>query len=132
LDPNNLEILLKLRGNYERLRAAQEVREINSQIREIVSPRELEINRSINRGQTFRQNLIFDGQEINLDLLFGERDGDRSPLITVLFNGRVVWEDYLEGDLISVRVDTKVGGNLLEVVPLNRGEKLMKIFYRGE
>ena len=132
LDPNNLEILVKLRGNYERLRAAQEVREINSQIGEIISPRELDVNRSISRGQTFRQNMIFDGQEINLDLLFGEREGDRSPLITVLFNGRVAWEDYVEGDLVSFRVDTKVGGNVLEVVPVNRGEKLMKIFYRGE
>ena len=50
----------------------------------------------------------------------------------MLFNGRVVWEDYLEGDLVSVRVDTKVGKNVLEVVPVNRGEMLMKIFYRGE
>jgi len=50
-------------------------------------------------------------------------------LVTVLYNGRVVWEDYLEEDLVSVPVESKVGENVIQVVPVNRGVELVRITY---
>jgi len=129
MDPKNLEILVKLRGNYERLRGANEIREINRKIGEIVSPRGIDVSRSVNKGQTFQRSLICDGREISLDLQFGKGQGDREPLISIFFNGLVVWEDYLEGDVVSVPVESKVGENVLQVVPVNMGVELVKISY---
>ncbi len=129
VDPDNLEVLVKLRGNYERLRAADEISGINRKIGEIVSPRGIDVNRTVNKGQTFQRALICDGQEINLNLQFGKRAGDRKPLIAVFFNGRVVWEDYLEGDSLSVPVESAVGGNRIQVVPVNMGVEIAKISY---
>jgi len=42
------------------------------------------------------------------------------PLISVFFNGRVVWEDYLKEDVLSIHLETEVGENVLVVKPLNR------------
>lgn len=128
-DQNNLEILVKLRGNYERLNAEREIQEINRRIGRIISPQEIRIERSISRGQTFQRSIILDGREMNLGLQVGESPDNREPLIAVFFNGRVVWEDYLKGKVISVSVESKVGENVLEVVPVNKGVELVKITY---
>jgi len=129
MDPENLEILVKLRGNYERLRADREIENVSRKIGEIISPREIGVNRSIYRGQTFRRSMVLDGRSINLGVQFGESEGDRSPLVTVLFNGRVVWEDYLGGDVVLVPVESTVGENVIQVVPANMGVELMRITY---
>ena len=132
MDPDNLGILVKLRGNYERLRGLNEILAINRRIGEIVSPPGIDVNRSINKAQIFQRSIILDGREINLDLRFRRGQGDRQPLISVFFNGRVAWEDYLDGNVIPVSVEPKVGENVLQVVPVNRGVELVRIFYRGE
>lgn len=127
--PENLEILVRLRRNYERLRADRKIEDVSRKIGEIISPQEISVNRSIYRGQTFRRSMVLDGRSISLGLHFGEREGDRSPLVTVLYNGRVVWEDYLEEDVVSVPVESKVGENVIQVVPVNWGVELVRITY---
>jgi len=43
------------------------------------------------------------------------------PLVSVVLNGRVVWEDYLrDEDTVSVTVETEVGSNALWITPINR------------
>ena len=128
-DPDNLGILVKLRRNYERLRAEKDVREIDRRIGEIVSPPEMDVGRSLSRGQTYRRSIVLDGREIHLGLHFGEWEGDRELLMTVLFNGRLVWEDYIKGDVVSVPVETKVGDNVVQIVLVNRDVELRKITY---
>jgi len=51
---------------------------------------------------------------------------ETAPLITIVFNGRVVWEDYLkdENGVVSLRLGTKIGNNRLTVTPLNRDVEL--------
>ncbi len=75
--------------------------------------------------------MILDGRDLNLGLEFGRGDDSRAPLISVFFNGRVVWEDFLEGETVSVSVpvESKIGENVVEVVPVNRGVELLRIAY---
>ena len=157
MDPDNLEILLRIRLNFERLNEEEKVREVNKKIEELLSPREMECKYSvINKRQRYSQTLTFDGREIILNLDFNE-EGEESvpPLVSIFFNGRVVWEDYLKGvrteggreeeeeeqegerkdkkdndRVISLSLKSKVGKNTLVIVPLNKAVDLLKISYR--
>jgi len=129
LDPGNLEVLVKLRNNYERLRAEGDIREINRKIEEIIAPHEVGIDRFVYKGRRFRQSMVLDGRKINLGLQFGESPDDRELLVAVFFNGRVVLEDFLREDTMSVLVESEVGENVIEILPVNRGVKLLKIIY---
>lgn len=128
-DPYDLETLTKLRRNYERLNAVDNILDMDRRIEKIVSPREIEEQRTIQKGQIYRRDMVFDGREINLFVHFDSREEAWEPLITVFFNGRVVWEDYLEESVISIPLISKLGNNLLQVVPQNREVELEKITY---
>jgi tetratricopeptide (TPR) repeat protein len=130
-DPDDLEVLVKLKKNYERLSAEPEVREMDRRIGEIVSPREMEVDCFLNRGQKYQRSLVLDGRKIHLGLHFSEEEEDWKPLITVLFNGRVVWEDYVEGNVVSFYAETRVGDNSIQIVPVNKEAELRKITYVG-
>jgi hypothetical protein len=128
-DPRNLELLVKLRQNYERLNSEKEIEEVDRRIEEIVSPHEVGVDRMVNRRQTFRRKMILDGRDLILGLEFEKGDNSRAPLISIFFNGRVIWEGYLEGDMVSIPVESKIGENVVEVVPVNRGVELVRIMY---
>ncbi|NIM59455.1 MAG: hypothetical protein GTO16_11020, partial [Candidatus Aminicenantes bacterium] len=53
-----------------------------------------------------------------------------TPLITIFFNGRVVWEDYFKDEVLSLPLESRVGKNYLEIVPVNRTVSLVKLAYR--
>jgi len=159
MDPDNLEILLRMRLNFERLNEEEEVREVNKKIEKLLSPREMECKNSvINKGQGYSRTLTLDGREIILNLDFNEA-GEESvpPLVSIFFNGRVVWEDYLKGvgtegggeedeakeekeeerkdkmendRVISLSLKSKIGKNTLVVVPVNKAVDLLKISYK--
>jgi tetratricopeptide (TPR) repeat protein len=154
MDPDNLEILLRMRLNFERLNEEEKVREVDEKIEKLLSPREMECKNSvINKGQRFSRTLTFDGREIILNLDFNEA-GEESvpPLVSIFFNGRVVWEDYLKGGggegveeekqekerknkkendrVISLSLKSKLGKNTLVIVPVNKAVDLLKISYR--
>ncbi|MCK4431654.1 MAG: hypothetical protein KAW19_10195, partial [Candidatus Aminicenantes bacterium] len=97
--------------------------------------------------------LSLDGKKIILDLHFGdgrERTEGAAPLISVFFNGRVVWDDYLKSKeeeveeeeeregrgevdkVLSLSLKSKIGKNMLVVVPVNRSVNLLKITCRLE
>jgi hypothetical protein len=65
-----------------------------------------------------------------LDLHFKDSSGRITPLITVFFNGRVVWEDYLKDEVLSLSLESRVGKNSLEIVAVNRAVSLVKLEYK--
>jgi len=138
-DPGNLETLFRLRQNYDRLSDEQKVRDIDVAIGKIIAPSEIMfLDRVLNKEQVFSQPLIFDGRRIAIDLEFGSEGGWGNdgggliPLISIFFNGRVVWEDYLEDKAASFVVETKVGSNGLQIVAVNRAVSLVKLSWRSE
>lgn len=154
MDSDNLETLLRIRHNYERLNDEEKIRIINERIEELLTPAEIELKKSqINKGRSFSHALSLDGKKIILDLHFGdgrERIEGAAPLISVFFNGRVVWDDYLKSkeeeveeeeeregrgevdNVISLSLKSKIGKNMLVVVPVNRSVNLLKITCRLE
>ena len=131
VDPTNLETLLRLRQNYERLGEEEQRQEIDREIEKITSPPEISPGNSwIDKGKTFAQKLILEGNRIDLDLHFAGRNESVQPLISVFFNGQVVLEGYLEQNIVSLRIETKAGHNMLQVLSVNRPVILTKIAYR--
>ena len=126
-NPDNLEVLLKLRRNYTRLNAVEEIREVDRRIDKIVSPPVMEMSLPIQKGKSYRRDMVLEGRKINLGIHIGSGGETKEPLITVLFNGRAVWEDYVEDGVISIPVESKVGRNMIQVMPLNRGVELERI-----
>jgi len=64
------------------------------------------------------------------DMHFDRDEKGITPLISVFFNGRVVREEYLKEEVLSIPVDSKIGKNLLRIVPLNRPVSLVKLTYK--
>ena len=137
VDPDNIGTLIRARQNYERLNNDEEVRKINMRIETLMTPRKVKYaNLLIHKGHRFSRKLAFDGSKMTLELWFGGESGRgawdaeewrkrgekeaAAPLISVFFNGKVVWEDYLTGGVLSIPVETRIGTNELEVVPVNR------------
>jgi hypothetical protein len=131
LEPQSLETLLRLRGNYGRLNDERRMREIEDAIGKVMAPRALNFGGSaVLKGRTYSRTLIFDGRKVILDLYLNIDPLYAAPLVAVFFNGRVVWEDAATKDKISLSLETKPGSNLLQVVPLNRAVSLEKLTWR--
>ena len=52
---------------------------------------------------------------------------ETAPMISVFFNGKVIWEDYLRGNILSIPVETRVGMNDLQVTAVNRSVNILRI-----
>ncbi len=128
LDPHNIGILLRMRENYERLNDLDGIKVADEKISEIVMPGVLTFKeREIRKGETYRIPLPFVGESsesIDMEL---QRDSI-VPLVAVFFNGKVVDERYAEGGRISgLELVTKQGENILEIKPINRNIKLIRL-----
>lgn len=131
LDPKNLETLVRIRQNYVQLNNDPKFQEINRIIKEVISSEVNFKNYTLEKGASFSQALMFDGQKMILDLSLNEGQGV-PPVISVLFNDRVVWEKTSEGDNISLSVRSKVGKNILNIISLNRPISLGGLVCRYE
>jgi len=131
VDPENLETLLRICQNYERLNADEKIQEIKERIDTLMSSAERVFeNLTINKGRSFWHTLALDGRKITLDLHFKDSSERTTPLITVFFNGRVVWEDYLKDEVLSLPLESRVGKNSTQIVAVNRAVSLVKLEYR--
>jgi len=120
IKPENMDTLLRICQNYERLNEDEKIRETKERIDKLVSPQEIILkNLKINKGRSFSRTLNFDGREIILDLHFKNSQEGIIPLITVFFNERVVWEGYLREEVISIPLESGIGENVIRVVAVN-------------
>ena len=130
IDPDNLEGLLKIRQNYVRLNAEQKLRELDRTIERLVAPSELSLGRFLlGKGRTYSRSLVFDGQNISIDLEFVGVKKEEPPIIAVFFNGLAVWEDAVREGRISLLLTTKAGENILRMKAINRPVSLGKFMY---
>ena len=131
IEPENLETLLRMRRNYERLNEQRGVAEVNERIEKILSPREVVSKASsIGKGNKFFHMLILDRKRIILDLHFAEGEEGIPALVSVYFNGRVIWEDYLKGAAISIPLDSRAGENTLDIVAINQRIAINRVIYQ--
>lgn len=131
IEPSNLETLFKLRRIYERLNEESKVQAMNWRIKTLLPSQEI-LSKSIviNKGKRFSRKFTFDGRKVILNLQFSRIRAGVTPLISVFFNGRVVWENYLREGIISIPLETKAGENILVIMPMNSAVALLKISYQ--
>lgn len=118
---DNLETLVKIRLIFKKMDLQEKIKEINEKIEKLLSSKEKEFSHfTLQKGKNFHHNLILDGQKANLIFTFGDVEKRRSPLISIFFNGHIIWENYLQKETLSLPVETKVGVNRLEIMTINR------------
>jgi len=130
VDEDNVKTLLGLRRNLERLNEEEEIRKVDRRLERLLSPREIDFgDKTIGKGQRFVQTLVLDGRRINLGVEFNRKgeEGQVSPLVSVVLNGRVVWEDYLSEGTVILMAETQEGENRLEIRPINCPVTLTRI-----
>ena len=130
IEPDNLSTLARLLRIYERLNKVREFQVIDTRMEKRLSPREVaDQDVVIEKSKRFSYTLAFGGRKVILNLRFRRNLRGVDPLIAIFFNGKVVWEDYLSDDTISVSLDTEVGDNILVVMPVNKTVRLVKVGY---
>jgi len=131
VDPESLETLLRIRRNSDRLNEVRKVEEINKSLAKILTPAQTDFaDLRLKKGEPLEHYLVLEGKGITLELYFEAVDTTISPLITILFNGRVVHEDYLVENTVSLSLAAKPGKNVLHIKPINRDVCLVRMNYR--
>jgi len=129
----DLGILLKIRKNYERLNDTEQIQAMNEEIRKILAPPELfYTNLTIRKGEAYSQDLMLDGKQTTVSFVFRSDSKEPLPLVSVFFNGQVVWEDYLKEPTFSLRINPIPGANVCQIVPVNKDIVLTKLALVGE
>jgi len=132
IDPDNLQTLLRYRKNCEWLNYEEKIREIDKTIEKLLSPQEIiGPNSVINRGGKYSRAITLDGRKITLNLHFGNSQPEILPLISVFFNGRLIWENYVKDEVLSFPLNSEIGQNSLQIIPLNRAVYLHRITVSG-
>ena len=129
----DLGILIKIRKNYERLNDAEHVQAVNEEIRKILTPAELSFTSlTIAKGEAYTQELLLDGKQTLVSIDFQGVLEEPLPLISVFFNGQVVWENFLKDPMLSLRLNPIPGANICQIVPINRGVSIVKFTVNSE
>jgi tetratricopeptide (TPR) repeat protein len=133
LDAGNLAALVRIRQNWVRLNNETKLGEVDGAIHKLVSPHEINLpSLTLRKGNTFSRLLVFDGQKISLEVKFLDDKVTQRSLIALIFNGAVIDEFYLTNGAGSVKLETKVGENLLQILPVSKTVSLSRIAYHPE
>lgn len=128
ITPDDIGLLLKMRKNYERLNNSAQIQAVDGQIQKLRTPQEIVYaDRVIPKGEFFSQPMVLDGKRVRLNFHFSEEAVEPYPLLSIFLNGQVIWEDYLQGQDISVELNPAIGINSLEVAAVNRPVTLLKL-----
>ena len=130
IDPYNLETLYSMRKNYVKLNDIEKAGEIDRKIENLLAPKEIVIKNSlIPKGRVFQHSFVLDGKTIYLSLHFQGKQSKNIPLVMISLNDKVVWENYLEGEIFSFTANSIVGMNTLKIVPVSQAVQFQKIEY---
>jgi len=129
-DPRNLEAMLRLRDNYTRLDKSAELRKLNARIAECLSPEVIRFKKKLKRGRMERRDIFLDGEKTAIEIRIERGNEDPPPLISVMLNGMIVVEKYLEDDRLEIEVDPLAGRNRLDISVINRDVVLEEVRLR--
>ncbi|MFH1944941.1 MAG: hypothetical protein ABIK95_04875 [Acidobacteriota bacterium] len=128
LAPDNLEILIVLRDVYHRLDDSSAKSRVETRIQRLTGPNNRDLsNKTITKGRPFNANVLMDGGEKIFLFDFRRLSSAIKPLLSIHLNGRVVWEDYLDEDSVSLTLPTNIGSNAIQLTAVNTGINLQNI-----
>lgn len=124
----DLTVLLKIRKNRVRLNEEGAVRDLDARIARLLTPAEAaSVARPVEKGRPFIKTLKFDGSDLTLDIAVRAVEPGQVPLLAVVWNDRVVWEDFVKAPAVRVDVPTKLGMNSLSLIPVNMPVSISRI-----
>jgi len=122
-----VSLLAKMIKNYERLNDTEGLQRADQTIHNMVAADTLPAETTIPFGGAYAQSFSLDGRRFRLSLSFQETSPEAFPFLSILFNGRVVWEDYLKDPVLSLDLPSEVGPNTLRIQALNGPATLLKM-----
>jgi len=128
IEPANFEALLGLAKSYSRLNDEERLLEIRKLTEAVLTPAVLPLGgRTVGKGTTLAVPLVCEEGQASFSMAIeGLRTGV-DPLVTVFFNGRVVFENYLEAGPAEFAAVTKEGRNTLEITPVNEPVRILDL-----
>ncbi len=116
VDPENLDALLGLERCYGRLNDEERAAEVRRRIESVVSPARMDLGaRRLAKGETYKVTIVSDGLPANLRLDFRAEPTGSAPLVAVVLNGRVAWEEKGDTGFAVIPARLRAGPNSLEV-----------------
>ena len=125
--PENLETLRRIRKNLLNLNEESKIVVLDKQIKKILSPEEIVSRYTIKKGRTLSRELVLNGRDIILNIEIGDIKKEFRPLISIVFNGRIILEEYVMEESVSIPLKTQVGRNLLRIKAINQDLNIRNI-----
>ena len=126
--PGRLDDLLRLERCYERLASDQKLADVRSRIAALLTPATWDLGRRpVDRATPARLDVVCDGRPLAWTLTFENLPAGGRPLLTVLWNGRVVREAYAAEGTIGFSASPAAGTNSLVVETVNEPVVLLRL-----
>lgn len=110
--PGRLADLIRLERCYERLGSDQKLADIRQRMTALLAPPLTDLGRRpVENARPTRFDVVCDGRPLTWTLTFGTVRTDSRPLLTVLWNGRVVREAYAGGGRLTFSANPVAGPN---------------------
>ncbi|MCX6565558.1 MAG: hypothetical protein NTW38_03910 [Candidatus Aminicenantes bacterium] len=114
-------VRIKMRRNYERLNEAREIVALQTLIDAGLTPRETPlIDAAWMMGETFSRPLVLDEKIYRLRIEFSDGLMGMPLLLSVVVNGKILGEEFLNSDALEIDFPAVLGRNLLKITPVNR------------
>jgi tetratricopeptide (TPR) repeat protein len=128
LDSENLDILLGLERCGERSGEGTAAAEVRQAIDRLTSPATIDLGgRVVEKGESFKVELVSDGRPRTLRLDFAPEVPGTGPLVSIVMNGRVVWEKNGDTGQAEFQISPRPGGNTLEITAVGGAIRLAGI-----
>jgi len=112
--PDSLAGLLRLKRCYARLSDDRKLAEVNARLAAVLGPAEADLGRRrLEAAEPVRLPLVCEGGPLILSVAFETAAPAGRPLLTAIWNGRVVWEGFAGEGRVSFPVKPVVGTNSL-------------------
>jgi hypothetical protein len=115
----SLRLLAKMEKNYERLNDAAALKVLRAEAAKAAPARIAEWpGLAVPKGTEFKHTFDLEAKESRLSLK--ALPGGPSPAyVSVAVNGRVLWEDFLTGEAVSLVFTPETGSNEIGITPWN-------------
>jgi tetratricopeptide (TPR) repeat protein len=126
--PDNLKSLLGLKRCYERLNDDIRAGAVQEAVDALITPPEFVPEGDVfYKGKTRSIEFVSDGTPVVCRISLEPEISGLQPLVSVFFDGRIVWEEYVEQGEISFSLTPGVGDNAFLVSPVNTSIVLSRI-----
>jgi len=124
----DVELYLKMRKNFERLNDRDRLKSLDKSVQALLPAAEENLSKKVlTKDAPFAREFILDGRKFILTIVFEGPGPEPLPLISVLYNGQLAWEDYLSQPELKLTLPSEIGRNSLKVTVENRSISLKKL-----